>query len=350
MAALGFHVSMDPLEGLVLHTVGFEDNGRVRPIVYRASVCEMVVPYGSPDPGHVGRALSTLGSGGSAGWPTRSPSVAIAWARSTTSMWTSPTSTGHGHTLPNAICMHEEDYGILWKHVDLMSQRTEVRRSRRLVVSSIATVGNYEYGFYWYFYLDGTLQLEVKLTGILSTQAVEEGSQPSHSSVVAPGLAAPFHQHLFSARLDVEVDGPANTVYEVNCEADPPGDANPWLNAFGPRGAIDQRVKARRQINPATSRHWKVTNGSAKNRLGQSTAYKLVPGPSPTLLADASSSVGQRAAYAGHQPLGHAVRSGRAAAAGDHPNQHRGGAGLPAWTSADRPLVKEDVVLWHTFG
>ena len=75
-------------------------------------------------------------------------------------------------TRANAICMHEEDYGILWKHVDMVSGRTEVRRSRRLVVSSIATVGNYEYGFYWYFYLDGTMQLEVKLTGIMSTMAV----------------------------------------------------------------------------------------------------------------------------------------------------------------------------------
>ena len=63
---------------------------------------------------------------------------------------------GQARTRANAICVHEEDYGILWKHVDLPSGRTEVRRSRRLVISSIATVGNYEYGFYWYFYLDGT--------------------------------------------------------------------------------------------------------------------------------------------------------------------------------------------------
>ena len=79
------------------------------------------------------------------------------------------------YTVPNAICMHEEDYGILWKHNDMRSGRNEVRRSRRLVVSSIATVGNYDYGFFWYFYLDGTIQFEVKLTGILSTMAVAPG-------------------------------------------------------------------------------------------------------------------------------------------------------------------------------
>ena len=70
--------------------------------------------------------------------------------------------------MPNAICMHEEDYGILWKHIDWRTGQTEVRRSRRLVISFIATVGNYEYGFFWYFYQDGTIEFEVKLTGIIS--------------------------------------------------------------------------------------------------------------------------------------------------------------------------------------
>src|SRR5439155_4814651 len=117
-------------------------------------------------------------------------------------------SRGGAVTIRNAICIHEEDAGILWKHLDWRTGYSEVRRSRRLVVSFIATVGNYDYGFYWYFYLDGTMQLEVKLTGIMSTQAAE--SKPSHSSMDAPGLAAPYHQHMFCARLDMDVDGAHN--------------------------------------------------------------------------------------------------------------------------------------------
>ena len=89
---------------------------------------------------------------------------------------------GEGQAVPNAICMHEEDYGILWKHFDMHTFTTEVRRSRRLVVSHIHTVGNYEYGFYWYLYLDGTMQLEVKLTGILQTMAVAPGEEPAHGT------------------------------------------------------------------------------------------------------------------------------------------------------------------------
>ncbi len=146
-------------------------------------------------------------------------------------------SSEHGtpYVIENAVCIHEEDYGILWKHHDMNAGRTEVRRSRRLVVSSIATVGNYEYGFYWYFYLDGTIQHEVKLTGIMSTQALGPGERPEFGSVVAPGLAAPLHQHLFCARLDLAVDGPVNEAYEVSFETVPTGDDNPWGNAFRQR-------------------------------------------------------------------------------------------------------------------
>lgn len=36
--------------------------------------------------------------------------------------------------------------------------------------------------------------------------------------------------------------------------------------------------------------------------------------------------------------------------AGDYPNAHAGGAGLPAWTQADRDLDGTDLVLWHVFG
>ena len=344
-------VSMDPYEGLVLHTVGYEDGGRVRPVLYRASICEMVVPYGSTDPGHAWKNAFDAGEWG-LGRMANSLTLGCDCLGEIHYFDADfADEQGRGHTLQNAICMHEEDYGILWKHVDLTAQRTEVRRSRRLVVSSIATVGNYEYGFYWYLYLDGTIQHEVKLTGILSTQAVADGADLNHANMLAPGLAAPFHQHLFNARLDVEVDGPTNTVVEIESRPDPPGEGNPWLNAFSPHEEVlSHELGARRVVNPATSRFWKIKNEHARNRLGQPTSYKLLPGAVPTLLADPASSVGQRATFASANLWVTRFDPEERRAAGDHPNQHRGGAGLPEWTAADRPLVDEDVVLWHTFG
>ena len=52
----------------------------------------------------------------------------------------------------------------------------------------IATVGNYDYGFYWYFYQDGTIQMEVKLTGIVNTMALKAGESPRYGTEVAPAV------------------------------------------------------------------------------------------------------------------------------------------------------------------
>jgi primary-amine oxidase len=344
-------VSMDPLEGLVLHTVGYEDGGRVRPILYRASVNEMVVPYGDPGPLHGWKNAFDVGEWGLGRMANSLTDGCDCLGVICYFDHVHADERGRPHTLEHAVCLHEEDYGILWKHVDLHAGRTEVRRSRRLVVSSIATVGNYEYGFYWYFYLDGTIQLEVKLTGILSTMAVADGDEPRFAAPLAPGLAAPYHQHLFNVRLDMEVDGPRNSVYEVETSPVPAGPDNPWANAFEPTVTLlETEQAAQRVANAESSRHWRIVNPSVTNRLGRPVSFKLVPGPIPTLLASPDSSVGRRARFATRNLWVTPFAPGECRAAGDHPNQHQGGDGLPAWTAADRPIVDRDIVVWHTFG
>ncbi|MCU1457065.1 MAG: primary-amine oxidase [Actinomycetia bacterium] len=346
-----FRVSMDPYEGLVLHTIGYEDGGRVRPILHRAAVSEMVVPYGDPGPMHgwknafdigewgLGRMANSLTLGCDCVGEIHYFDVNFA------------TEGGVPYTLAHAICMHEEDYGILWKHVDMQGGTTEVRRSRRLVVSSIATVGNYEYGFYWYFYLDGSMQLEVKLTGIMSTMALAPGERPTNGSIVAPQLAAPYHQHLFNVRLDFDVDGPRNTVYEVDAVAAPAGPDNPLGNTIlSVATPLRTELEAQRVVDPLRSRIWKIVNPEVRNGLGEPVAYKLVPASTPTLLADPTSSVGRRAGFATRNLWVTPYDRKEWRAAGDHPNQHAGGAGLPTWTAANRPIEATDVVVWHTFG
>ena len=351
-ARWSFRVGFDPYEGLVLHTVAYHDGDRVRPVLHRASICEMVVPYGDPGPMHGWKNAFDAGEWG-LGRMTNSLQLgcdcvgAIHYFDAVLA-----TEQGDPYVVDHAICMHEEDYGILWKHHDLHGGTDETRRSRRLVVSFIATVGNYEYGFYWYFYLDGNIQLEVKLTGIVSTMAVGPGDDPEFANVIAPGLAAPHHQHLFSARLDLDVDGPANSVCEVEAEAVAAGPENPWGNAFRPRiTPLTHELAARRDTNAATSRMWRVVNDSSRNALGEPVGYKLVPTVStPTMLASPESSVGRRAGFARHNLWVTPYAPDERRAAGEFPNQHAGGDGLPQWTAADRPLEDTDVVLWYTFG
>ncbi len=344
-------VAMEPLEGLVLRTIGYDDGAGRRPIVHRASVNEMVVPYGDPGPLHGWKNAFDVGEWG-LGRMANSLAVGCDCLGEITYLdATFCTEHGRPHVVENAVCIHEEDYGILWKHQDLNAGRTEVRRSRRLVVSSIATVGNYEYGFYWYFYLDGTIQLEVKLTGIMSTQAVGPDDEVPFGALVAPGLAAPFHQHLFCARLDMSVDGPVNQAYEVAFESLPVGDDNPWGNAFRLVATrLESEQQARRRIDPATGRHWRFVNPAVTNGLGKPVAYKLVPGATPTLLARRESSIGRRATFATENLWVTPFSADERRAAGDYPNQHEGGDGLPRWTEADRSLLGTRIVAWHTFG
>ena len=127
-------------------------------------------------------------------------------------------------------------------------------------MSSIATVGNYEYGFYWYFYLDGTMQLEVKLSGIMSTMAVAGGDPGDHASMIAPGLAAPFHQHLFNVRLDMQVDGADNEVYEV--DAVPTGGRGPPRTHGGTRSAQRRRCWRANWTRSVTLMHRAAASGA----------------------------------------------------------------------------------------
>jgi primary-amine oxidase len=209
-----FRFGFDIREGLTLHQLSIRDGEIDRPVIYRASIAEMVVPYADPSPIRhwqnyfdqgeylFGRYTNSLELGCDCLGEITYFDVTIADEH------------GEPKVLQNAICLHEEDYGVLWKHTDMFNGMAETRRSRRLVISFFLTIGNYDYGFYWYLYLDGTIQLEAKATGIVFTSAYR-GSE-GFATEVAPGLGAPFHQHLFSARLDMAVDGNVNTVEEVD--------------------------------------------------------------------------------------------------------------------------------------
>jgi primary-amine oxidase len=344
-------VSMHPIEGVVLHEVCYIDGDRARPILYRASVAEMIVPYGSTATNHWWKNAFDAGD---VGLGKSANSLTLGCDCLGEIVYLDAVKVdedGAATTLPQAICLHEEDYGILWKHTDLANGVAEVRRSRRMVVSSIATVGNYEYGFFWYFYLDGTIQAEVKLTGIIQTQATEPGARVPYANPVTPELAGPHHQHLFSFRLDTCVDGPVNSVYEVDALPVPQGPDNPYGNAFTARSTLlATELGAQRMAAPEHSRSWKIVNHGSVNACGEPVAYKLVPQPAAPLLAQDTAAITARATFATKHLWVTPAHPDERHPSGDFPNQHPGGAGLPAWTAADRPVADTDIVLWHTVG
>ncbi|MFI9204543.1 primary-amine oxidase [Streptomyces sp. NPDC053048] len=347
-------IDFNAREGLVLHRVTHRDGtaGAERSVLHRASLAEMAVAYGEAEESRnwvafldageyaLGRNANALRLGCDCLGEIRYLDAVVA------------DDLGHPQTLPNAVCIHEEDDGLLWKHSDIFNgMAAESRRSRRLVISYIATVGNYDYGFYWYFHQDGTIAFEAKSTGIVQTSAVEPGAGSPHGTEVAPGLLAPYHQHLFCVRLDAAVDGLANTVEEIDVVPLPEGPGNPAGNAFTTRTTVlADSADGGRTADTTTGRRWRITNPGSRNRMGQPVAYTLVPRPGPLVLARPGSPVARRMAYGTKHLWVTHHRTDRRYPAGDYPNQHPGGAGLPQWTTGGESLENTELTVWHTFG
>lgn len=350
-----FRVGFNQVEGLTLHQIGFRDGERLRPIIYRASVPEMVVPYGDPSPVRF--------------WQNYFDAGEYSMGKSTNSLKLGCDCLGEIHyidaaigdddgkprTIGNAICMHEEDFSLLWKHTDEYSGKTSTRRQRRLVISFIITVGNYDYGFYWHFYLDGMIELECKATGIVYTSAYPgsdaDGAPYPWASEIAHGLAAPFHQHLFSARLDMMVDGVNNAVDEVDAVRVPVGPQNRYGNAFTRKSTrIERESQGMRMADAGVGRSWHVVNPDSRNHMGQPVGYALYPEAGPTLMADPSSSIAKRAAFTTSHLQVTAHHDEEMYPSGQYVNQSSGNAGIDAWMQADRDLDGKDIVVWHTFG
>ena len=346
-----FRVGFTPREGLVLHTIAYHDQGRWRPIVHRASYAELVIPYGDPSPGRFRTNAYDIGEYG-IGPMTNSLELGCDCLGEIRYL-DAVVHDSHGEpiTIGNAICMHEEDFGLLWKHYDWQAEDSEVRRSRRFVISSVITAANYEYAFYWYLYQDGTIETEVKLTGIVLTSAVHPGERPEYGRLVSPGLSALNHQHFFCVRLDMAVDGYRNDVHEVHTEAVPAGDANPYGNAF--RAVATQLCSerdAQQLIDPLNARFWRFSNPDRRNTVGDPVAYKLIPGSNVLPFAAPDSSGLARAGFVTKHLWVTPYAPRERYPAGEYPNQHAGGAGLPEWTSADRSLEGTNLVAWYTFG
>ena len=352
-----FRYTLHPREGLVLHTVGYEDGNRVRPILYRASLSEMVVPYGDADRNWRWRAAFDVGEYNVGRQTSSIEANTDAPEHATLVDATFADDEGKPQTLPRAVGIYERDGGMLWKHYDMYSRRNESRRARQLVIFFITTIGNYDYAINWIFNQDGTLEADAALTGIMLPKGVTDTTAPAHEQafpsghLVAANVVAPHHQHFFNFRLDLDVDGPVNSVHEMNTKAGAGGPGNPSLNAMVmEESALASEKHAPRRMDQQTARHWLVVNTGERNTLGHHPSYILVPGANALPYVAPNSPVRKRAGFINNHFWATRYRPGEWHAAGPYPNQSTADAGLPRWIADDESLVNQDVVVWYTLG
>lgn len=346
-------------EGLVLHDVGYEDGGRLRPIMHRGSLVEMIVPYGDPNPPFERKCALDTGDYG-LGFCANSLELGcdcvgnIHYFDGILS-----DAQGEPYVLKKAVCMHETDAGTLWKHTEYRTGHAEVRRSRQLEISFIATVVNYEYKFIWTLSQDGSIGFNIQLTGELSTSLLSPGEEegPKWGTLVAPRVNAQVHQHMFCARLDMAVDDPDGgkglLVSEVDLVAMPEGPGNPHGNGFWAQETpLMNEAKAARTADPAAARAWKISNPAATHPVtGKPVAYKLVPASNLTLLASPSSMIAQRGGFAQKNLWVTPHSETERFPSSNHTVMSEGGTGLPTWVKQGRDVGPgNDPVLWHCFG
>ncbi|EKG15920.1 Copper amine oxidase [Macrophomina phaseolina MS6] len=355
-----FHIGFNYKEGLVLSNVTFNDQGNERPIFWRISLAEMVVPYGNPEHPHQRKHAFDLGEYGG-GYMTNSLSLGCDCKGAIHYLdFAYVNRAGQAQTIKNAICIHEEDAGILFKHTDFRDESCTVTRARKLIISQIFTAANYEYCIYWIFHQDGTIQLEIKLTGILNTYACNPGEDlHGWGTEVYPGVNAHNHQHLFCLRLDPNIDGPNNSVVvadAVRGEGEVGSAENYYGNAFYcKKTTLKTQATGFSDYDGNTGRTWEICNPNKLNPYSKKpVSYKLVSREVPPLLPKEGSLVWKRAGFARHAVHVTKYNDEQIHPAGRHVPQTSGepSMGLPQWISADpnASIENTDVVMWHTFG
>ncbi|KAK6353580.1 Copper amine oxidase [Orbilia brochopaga] len=354
------HVGFNYREGIVLNNITYNDKGVVRPIFYRLSLAEMVVPYGNPEMWHPRKHAFDLGEYGG-GYMTNELSLGcdcLGEIHYLDAFFVNRA--GDPMTIKNAVCIHEEDAGILFKHTDFRDNSVIVTRGRKLVISHIFTAANYEYCIYWIFHQDGTIQLEIKLTGILNTYAMAPNEDTKGwGTQVHPGVNAHNHEHLFCLRIDPQIDGHSNTVFQVDAtrgDGEVGSQENYHGNAFYAKKTKYTTVaEGIADYDGDTSRTWDIANTNKLHPVsGKPVSYKLVSREVPRLLIKDGGIVSKRAGFAKHAIHVTRYADGQIYPAGRHVPQSSGdpSRGLPEWITANssESIDNTDIVLWHTFG
>ncbi|OJJ02870.1 hypothetical protein ASPVEDRAFT_62801 [Aspergillus versicolor CBS 583.65] len=343
-----FRVGFNNRDGMVLYNLTYDN----RNVLYRLSVSEMTVPYGDPRaPYHRKQAFDV----GDVGFGLNANQLTLGCDclghikyfdgyRSD--------SKGQPVLLKNIICMHEQDNGLQHKHTNYRSGAATVVRNRQLVIQMICTVANYEYIFAYILDQAANIELEIRATGILSTVPFdnENGETVKWGTNVGPGVMAPFHQHMFSLRIDPAIDGFRNTVYYQDSVPLPEDEKNPYLVGYTTEETvIDKSNTAETDIN--RHRVFKIRNDNVVNPITyKPVSYKLQAAPSQMLIMPKKAMGYQRAEFASKPIWVTKYQDNELYAAGEFTNQSKRAQGVETWVQRKDDTENEDVVLWHTFG
>lgn len=259
---------------------------------------------------------------------------------------------GEPWIVKNSVCIREEDADILWAHYDFVSGRTAVTRSQRLAISTLVTIENTGYWITWRFYQDATIELAVRVTGILSTNLMAvDVKAPLYGTLVAPQVYTQIYQHFFAVRIDVDIDGRNNTVAtsDIARVSETLSPENPYGNGMI-RNITVLSTPSQAVTDNVPARTWNISNWENINPVtGDAVAWKLWSyreNPQQASLLTPDSPINARIPWANHSMWVLPYDPDQIFAGGKYLTD-----GVAKWTEeeANTDIVQKDIVLWHTF-
>ena len=350
-----FHVRPDHRVGMVISTVTYGENDEERRIMYEGFLSEIFVPYMDPSFGWYPRNFIDLGEYTAGGFttPLQRGLDAPDYAHYMDGLFMHDN--GRPKHVANLVAIFEREPGDpSWRHSsDAMGPESRVKRD--LVVRAAAVVGNYDYILDWIFQQDGSITVRAGATGIaeakstIQRDALEAGTDDTYGRFVDPHIVAVNHDHYFSYRLDMDVDGSDNSLQIDRLTTKMLPDDHPRRSVWVAESSIaktESEAKLKKMMeSPAL---WRVISNSRNNHVGYPTSYQLMPGMTALTKLSADDFPRRRAGYIDNHLWVTPRHADELFAAGEFPTLSTPGQGLPEWTSANRSIENEDIVLWYT--
>jgi primary-amine oxidase len=353
-----FRFRLDSRNGVILDLVRIKDGDRLRSVMYEGMISELFVPYMDEsrnwstrvfvDSGefYPGGTLQTMREG------LDCPSNAVYFDGLSTN------EKGFPILRPRQACLFEKfDGSVAWRHGD--DTGVWGRPARNLVLRSAALIGNYDYYFDWTFQQDGSIHVAAGATGIIEIRPVAaENVDGKHGDdvekygqLVARNSLGVNHDHFFSYRLDMDVDGQDNSfmIHRLVQKKLPEG--SPRKTIWVPESSIAKNESdATMDIRLDKPTMWLFVNPNVKSPLGHPTGYEIMPGATAASLMDPDDGVQKVGAFSAHQLWVTPYRPDERYAGGTYPISSKGTDGLAVWEKANRKIENTDIVAWYTMG
>jgi primary-amine oxidase len=359
-----FRLRFDPRQGTVINRIGHQTESGFRSVAYEIAMSEMFVPYHDNDPNWFYRAYFDMGEYGFGNLATE---LQQADCPSHAQYLNVDLHLPDGSPMQseNRICIFEHDPGHpIWRHEEPLLaivpglETHQSRRATELVVRMVATIGNYDYYQDYVFGLDGRLRIRLISTGLDATKAVmsadlsdpRAADETATGTLIAPHRLAVNHDHYFSYRIDMDVDGQANNFERHMLRAAKPAAGAPRRGLWEVvPGRIATEKQAQTDMSAKRPAVLLFANEARQNAMGYDTGYQLMM-PNVKPLVTPMDETFKRAYFVQKNLWVTRFKRDEIFATGVSTNQSAPWLGLPEYIADNEQLENTDIVGWATMG